>query len=134
LTKYRFDPKELALPETIYVRDIENQVLQGLIVKALMDIKGIALLEGNVIDHLLGRDAGEGIKGIYVEQDSKHTSIHIKIEVQIAFGFSIPEKAEEIQSRITELLTQATGLHVSCVHVVFKKVFTPKDASQGATR
>lgn len=114
------DTKELMFADTVFVRDIETRVFQAIVIKCLAEIEGVALLEGTLLDNLLGREGNERIKGIHVEQDSKNHSVSIKVEVNIAHGISIPEKAEEIQTKIAAEVCQLTGLHVSVVHVVFK--------------
>lgn len=121
-TSKKMDTKEFELPETLFVRDIENRVFQGIVLQCLSEIEGISLLEGNFIDNILGRNSLEGVKGITSEQDNKNHSVSIRVEVNICFGHSIPEMAEKIQSRIAEEVTRLTGLHVACVHVVFKNV------------
>lgn len=116
------DTKEFELPETVYVRDIENRVFQTIVLHCLANIDGITLLEGTLIDNLLRRDSLERIKGIYVEQDSKKHSVSVKVEVNLLYGIPIPEKANEIQGKVSKEVTKLTGLHVSCVHVIFKNV------------
>jgi uncharacterized alkaline shock family protein YloU len=118
----KFDAKELELPETLFIRDVENKVFQGIILECLSRIEGIALVEGNFIDNILGRTSVEGIKGIVIEQDNKKHSVGVRIDVNICYGYSIPEKAEEVQAACAEEITRLTGLHVSSVHVVFKNV------------
>ena len=118
------DTKELKFADTVFVRDIETRVFQAIVVKCLAEVEGVALLEGNLLDNLLGREGNERIKGIYVEQDSKNHSVSIKIEINIAHGISIPEKAEEVQTKIAAEVCKLTGLHVSCVHVVFKALIS----------
>lgn len=119
----KVDTKEFELPETLFVRDIENRVFQTIVLQCLSQIEGIGLAEGNFIDNLFGRTSLEvGVKGIYAEQDNKNHSISIKVEVSIYYGFSIPEKADEIQTKIAQDITKLTGLHVSCVHVIFKNI------------
>ncbi|MEM1282130.1 MAG: Asp23/Gls24 family envelope stress response protein [Chlamydiota bacterium] len=125
-TKLRLETKEVELPETLYVRDIENRVFQGIVLQCLAKIKGISLIEGNLIDSIFNLGASETVKGIYADQNSNSQSVDIKIEVNICYGETIPEKAEEIQTKIAEEITQFTGLHVSSVHVVFKNVITPE--------
>jgi len=120
------DTKEVELPETVFIRDIEGKVFQSIAVQCLSSIEGVALLEGNFIDSLLGRDATEGIKGIQVEQDPKTHSVSLKIEIKVAYGISIPEKAEEVQMKIAEKISTFTGLHVACVHVIFKNLISVK--------
>lgn len=125
--KKKVDTKEFEIPETIFIRDIENKVFQSIVLQCLAQIEGISLIEGNFIDHLLGRSA-EGAKGIYAEQDDKSQSVNIKVEVNILYGISIPEKAEEIQTKIAEEITKLTGLHVASVHIVFKNVISEEHA------
>lgn len=126
--KKKVDTKEFEIPETIFIRDIEDKVFQSIVLQCLSQIEGISLVEGNFIDHLLGRSS-EGLKGISAEQDEKKHSVNIKVEVNIVFGISIPQKAEEIQTKIAEEITKMTGLHVSSVHVVIKNVVSPEQAS-----
>lgn len=121
------DSKEIDLPDTVFIRDIESRVFQAITIKCLSGIEGISLIEGTLIDNLLGREGLERIKGIHVEQDSKSHSVNLKIELNVAYGISIPEKAEEIQTKIIKEITRLTGLHVACVHVVFKSLLPDKE-------
>jgi uncharacterized alkaline shock family protein YloU len=116
------DSKELELPETLFVRDIETKVFQSIVLQCISSIEGIALVEGNLIDNLLGREPSERVSGISVEQDLKNHSVKIKVEVNIIYGLSIPEKAEEIQVKVAQRISILTGLHVGVVHVVFKNL------------
>lgn len=120
------DTKELELPETVFVRDIETRVFQTIALQTLARIEGVSVLEGNLIDSFLGRDGPDRIKGIYVDQDQKNSSVKLKIEVNVHYGISLPEKAEEIQNEIVREVSLLTGLHVSSIHVVFKNLITPK--------
>ncbi len=128
----RIDKKERDLPDTIFIRDIETKVFQSIIIQCLSKIDGVALLEGSFIDNLLGRDVNDGVKGIHVEQDPKQHSIQVKIEITVAYGVSIPLKAEEIQEKVAEEISQFTGLHVGTVHVIFKNLIPHKN-SQSAS-
>lgn len=119
--------KEFELPDTVFVRDIENRVFQAIILQRLSKIEGISLLEGTFFDNILGRESVKGIKGINAEQDSKNHSVNVRVEVSILYGIPIPDKAEEIQAMIAEDITSLTGLHVASVHVVFKNVILPAD-------
>lgn len=118
------DTKELELPDTVFIRDIETKVFQSIILQCLSQIDGVALVEGNLIDSLFKRPPEERVSGIHVEQDQKTHSVKVKVEVNIAYGLSIPEKAEEIQMKITQDISKLTALHVGAVHVVFKNLIT----------
>lgn len=119
----KVDTKELEIAETTFIRDIENRVFQAIILQVLTKVKDITLLEGNLIDAILNRGNVERIKGIFVEQESKSPTIKIKVEVNVQYGISIPEKAKEIQQKIADEVNNLTGLHVSTVHVIFKNVY-----------
>lgn len=116
----KFDQKEVELPETMFSREIEGRVFQSIIARCLMEIDGVEPLEGGLFDSLLGRDVLDGGRGISVCQKLSDPSVDIKVEVNVAYGESIPAKAEEIQTKILEQVSALTGLHVAKVHVVFK--------------
>lgn len=118
----KYDARELQLPETLMVRDIEDRVFQTIVLQCLSKIDGIGLAEGGVIDAILGRTGADSVKGIFAEQDSKNHSVNLRVEIRVRYGVNIPQKAEEIQSKVAEEITNLTGLHVSCVHVVFKGI------------
>ena len=46
-------------------------------------------------------------------------------EVNVEYGLPLPEKAEEIQTKISHEISRLTGLHVSTIHVVFKNLIIP---------
>lgn len=125
LRNMRVDTKEFEVPETVFVRDIENQVFQGIVLQCLSKIPGISLVEDNFIETLLGRTAEASARGIVAEQDLKNHTIAIRIELNVDYGVSIPEKAEEIQVKVADEITKMTGLHVSQVHLIIKNVVRP---------
>jgi len=124
------DTKELELPETVFIRDIENRVFQSIAVQCLASIEGVALIGGNFFDVLLGRDQSDLVNGIHVVQDQKEHSVNIKVEVNVAYDLNIPEKAEEIQNKIAKDISRLTELHVGSVHVVFKNLLSKESMSQ----
>lgn len=125
----KVDTKEFELPKTVFSRDIETRVIQLIILQSLGKIAGLGLIGGTLIDTLFGRDS-EGVKGIHVEQDSKNYLVKVKVEITVNYGISIPEKAEEVQTKIVEEITRLTGLHVASVHVIFKGLTPTKDQQE----
>jgi len=117
----KVDTKEFELPETLFIRDIENRVFQGIVLQCLSEVEGIGLVDGTLFDSLFKRGQ-ENVAGIYAEQDNKTHSVNIKAEINVMYGTSIPDKAEEIQTKISEEITKITGLHVGFVHVIFKNI------------
>jgi uncharacterized alkaline shock family protein YloU len=110
--------------DTVFIRDVESRVFQAIAFKCLMSIEGVELIGGNILDSLLGRDSTDRIKGICIEQDQKNHSVNVKIELNVAYGICIPEKAEEIQSKVSKEICRLTGLHVGTVHVIFKNLIS----------
>jgi uncharacterized alkaline shock family protein YloU len=125
------DAKEIELPETVFIRDIDTRVFQAIALQCLAKIEGIGLLEGNLFDSLLGREV-ERVKGIHVIQDQKKHSVELRVEINVLYGVNIPEKAEEVQEKLVEELSKWTGLHVSSVHVIFKDLILPQIPPTGA--
>ena len=121
---------EFEYPETIFVRDIDNKVFQHLVVRVISAIGGVTLSEGNLIDNLLQIANPDGISGVIITQDSKNHSVAVRVELNVAYGISIPDKAEEVQARISEEITRYTGLHVSEVHVVVKDILLPNEGRE----
>ena len=119
------DAKEIELPETVFIRDIDTRVFQAIALQCLAKIEGIGLLEGNLFDSLLGREV-ERVKGIHILQDQKNHSVEARVEINILYGVNIPEKAEEVQEKLVEEISKWTGLHVSSVHVIFKDLIPPQ--------
>ena len=126
----KMDTKEFELPETLFVRDIENRVFQSIVLQCLARIEGVSLIGGNLFDLLLGRDSTEGLKGIHVTQDQKSHSVNVKVEVNVSYDINIPEKAEEIQGKIAQDISRLTGLHVGSVHVVFKNLISKESLEE----
>ncbi|MFN0064609.1 MAG: Asp23/Gls24 family envelope stress response protein [Chlamydiales bacterium] len=125
----KLDTKEFEVPKTVFSHDIETRVIQVIILQCLNKVEGVSLMGGTLIDTLFGRD-GERVKGIFVEQDSKNHLVKVKIEVNVQYGISIPEKMEEVQARAVEEITKLTGLHVSSVHVIVKGLISPQEKKE----
>lgn len=123
----------ISLPEvdpskTVCSHDIETRAIQILILNILNKVEGVCLLATNLIDTLLGREA-ERLKGIFVEQDPKTHTLKIRIEVNMHYGISIPEKVKEVHRRILQEVEEFMQLPVAHIHVVVKGLVntTPQD-------
>jgi uncharacterized alkaline shock family protein YloU len=112
------DSQEFELPETLFSHNIENKVFQQVVLKVLSSISGIGFIKGNILQSLIGRH--DRVKGISTEQDPQSHSIKIHIELNIHYGVSIPQKAEEIQTAVVEEITRMTGVRVSEILIHFK--------------
>ncbi len=127
----KLDTKEFELPKTTFSHDIETRVIQVIILNTLNHVEGVSLLGGNLIDTLFGREI-ERVKGIAVEQDSKNHLLKVKVEVNMHYGVSIPEKTDEVQSKVVEEITKLTGLHVASVHLIIKGLIAPVEKQDEA--
>jgi uncharacterized alkaline shock family protein YloU len=127
------DMKEIQLPQTTFIRDIENRVFQGIVVQALSKVEGIGFIEAGFLDNILGNKP-DSVKGIFVEQDHKKHSVLIRVELNICYEISIPDKAEEIQTLLVEVVSRWTGLHVASVHVVFRGLMDLREEKEGEAK
>lgn len=116
--------KELEFPETTYSSDIEDKVFQGIVLNALSKIEGIHLIDGSFLQSLIGKI--DKVKGIHIEQDPPNHSVKLEMEINVQYGVSIPDKAEEIQNIVSQEVTKMTGVHVSEVHVIFRGLVSPE--------
>ncbi len=123
------DSREINLPDTVFIRDIDTRVFQAIAVQCLAKIEGIGFLEGNLFDSLLGREI-ERVKGIHVVQDLEKNSVEVRVEINICYGVNIPDKAEEVQEKLVAEVSRWSGLHVSSVHVIFKDLILIPEALQ----
>lgn len=126
----RFDTKELELPETLFVRDIDNRVFQHLVAQLLARVPDIGLVEGGFIHNILGRGSAESVSAIHAEQDSQAKSLKIRVDLNVAYGVPIPDKAEEIHNLLNRELTRLTGLHVASIHLVFRGLLPSTDTQR----
>jgi uncharacterized alkaline shock family protein YloU len=117
------------LPDTLFVRDIETRVFQMIVVQCLATIEGISLPDNSLFGTLLSKAQPDRIRCVNVDQDAKNHSVKIRVEVNMSYGTSIPEKSEEIHTRVSEEVTKLTGVHVASVHVVVKSVVPTPAAS-----
>lgn len=85
----QINEKELELPDTVFIRDIESKVFQSIVLRCLAELEDVEPLEGNLFDSLLGDSLG-GIKGIHVDQDQKNHSVNVRVEINVAYGISLP--------------------------------------------
>lgn len=111
---------------TVFLTDIETKVFQAIAFQTLKEIPSIELIEGSILDSLLGGEEGERMKGIHVECDENQPIVNLKIEVNVLYGVCIPEKSLEIEEKIKEKITQLTGFHVGLIHVTIKNVIFPQ--------
>ena len=129
------DSKEFHLPETTLVHDIETKFFQSITLEAIKKIEGVEIASSSpLINNILGNE--NKIYGVIVEQDQKKHEVSIKVEINIRYGMSIPEKAEQIQMQVVKDISSLTGVHVSLVHVIFKNIiechptYAPQDKKQ----
>lgn len=110
--------------KTTFSINVDNRVIESIVSKSLMTIEGVELIGTNRLDSILGRDPISKVSAIHVEQDYKEQLTNLKIELNIAYGLSIPEKAEEVQKKIRDEVTRLTGMQIGYIHVIFKNLIS----------
>lgn len=118
--------QEPQCPDTCYEREMGIKAFRTIVLKTLLEIEGVYFLEENIVDSILGREGVEGVRGIEIEVDPKQPILSVNIRICLASGLVIPQKVEEIQTKVVEDLTADTGLHVARVLVVVEDVKLPE--------
>jgi len=109
-----------------YIQDIESKVFQAITYQVLKEIASIELVEGSILDSFLGVEGAEKIKAIHVELDETNPFVSFKIDLNILYGVSIPEKSEEIQNKVKVKVEELTGYQIGFIHLVFKNIVFPQ--------
>lgn len=115
---------EYELPETTFVRDIDDRVFKAIAVECVRSLDGVQPAYGGFFDQLLGREGSDATKAVSITQHESEHALSIKIEISVRYGENIPQKAEEVQNLIAKEVSCLTGLHVKAVHVVFRNLYT----------
>lgn len=95
---------------------IAPEVIEVIARISTLDVDGVVELNSN---SFLGINT-DSSKGIKVEVGEKEAAIDISVNIK--YGFSIPELAENIQSSVKDSIETMTGLNVVEVNVAISNV------------
>ena len=95
----------------VHVADEVVAIIAGL---AATEVEGVASMAGNITNELVSKLGMKNLsKGVKVEVAEKTVSV----EVNISYGYSIPEVSEKVQEKVKSAIETMTGLSVAIVNV-----------------
>ena len=95
---------------------IADEVIAIIAGLAASEVKGVASMAGNATRDLIEKLGVKSLtKGVKVtDQDSEAT---VDMNVNLRYGFSVPETCSEIQEKVKTAIETMTGLHVTVVNI-----------------
>ena len=112
---------------------IANDVVEIIAGMAAADVAGVAGMSGGLvggITELLGkRNLSKGVK-----VDVADGVATLDLHVAVAFGYRIPDVANEVQHRVKQAVETMTGLVVRQVHIHVQGVAFPPEGDPEAGR
>ena len=98
---------------TVKVADEVIAIIAGL---AASEVKGVASMAGNVtrelIEKLGVKSLSKGVKLTVTDSDPS-----VSINVNIAYGYNVPEVCTEVQEKVKTAIETMTGLEVTEVNI-----------------
>ncbi|MDO4475936.1 MAG: Asp23/Gls24 family envelope stress response protein [Lachnospiraceae bacterium] len=123
---------EAAHTSTIELKDgygevkIADEVLAIIAGLAAADVKGVASMAGNATRDLIEKLGWKSLtKGVRVQVDE--TSIRVAINVNLKYGFNVPDTCAQIQDKVKTALETMTGLEVTGVNIKIVNVVMDND-------
>ena len=97
----------------VKIADDVVSVIAGL---AASDVKGVASLAGNATREVIGKMGFKSLnKGIRLTVDD--TQVHVWMQVNIRYGYNVPDTCAAVQDRVVTAIETMTGLTVAEVNV-----------------
>lgn len=98
----------------VKIADDVVAIIAGL---AASDVKGVASLGGNVTRDVISRLGNKSLgKGVRFSIDEEGRA-NVSIQVNVRYGFNVPETCAKVQNRVKTAIETMTGLNVGEVNI-----------------
>lgn len=106
------------LPEFTSEVKIAGDVIATIAGLAATEIEGIASMQGNLTNELVGKLGMKNLtKGVTIQFDEEGTSVHVALAVVMKYGYSIPKACKAVQERVKNAIESMAGLKVCDVNI-----------------
>jgi uncharacterized alkaline shock family protein YloU len=113
---------------------IDNTVVEKIVAIVCRSIDGILSMKGNLISSIQEGFGGTDLtKGVSVEMVGEDACV-VSVSIIMEYGKSAPLIFQELHDRITEKVTDMTGLKVNSVNVRITNVMTREEIEGGRRR
>lgn len=97
---------------------IAGDVIATIAGLAATEIEGIASMQGNLTNELVGKLGMKNLtKGVTIQFDEDGTSVHVALAVIMKYGYSIPKVCKAVQDRVKAAIENMAGLKVMDVNI-----------------
>lgn len=95
---------------------IASDVVATIAALAANEVDGVYSMSGNLTNEIIGKFSGKNMsKGVRVMMDAN--SVHVDMNVNVRYGYQIPEVVKQVQERVSQQIETMTGLHVLEVNI-----------------
>lgn len=110
-----YDDKSIG---TVQIADEVVAIIAGL---AATEVEGVASMNGNITNELVGKLGMKSLsKGVKV--DVLENVVCVDLNLNLEYGYSIPETCKKVQERVKTAIENMTGLQVSDVNISIASV------------
>lgn len=110
-----YDDKSIG---TVQIADEVVAIIAGL---AATEVEGVASMNGNITNELVGKLGMKSLsKGVKV--DVLENVVCVDLNLNLEYGYSIPEICKKVQERVKTAIENMTGLQVSDVNISIASV------------
>lgn len=109
---------KVEMPEFTSEVKIAGDVIATIAGLAATEIEGIAFMQGNLTNELVGKLGMKNLtKGVTIQFDEEGTSVHVALAVVMKYGYSIPKVCKAVQDRVKNAIESMAGLKVCDVNI-----------------
>ena len=102
----------------VQIADEVVAIIAGL---AATEVEGVASMAGNITNELVGKLGMKNLsKGVKV--DVLENVVCVNLNLNLEYGYSIPETCKKVQERVKAAIENMTGLQVSDVNISIASV------------
>lgn len=103
---------------TVQIADEVVAIIAGL---AATEVEGVASMNGNITNELVGKLGMKSLsKGVKV--DVIENVVCVNLNLNLEYGYSIPELCKTVQEKVKTAIENMTGLQVSDVNISIASV------------
>ena len=107
---------------------IAGDVIATIAGLAATEVDGIASMQGNLTNELVGRLGMKNLtKGVTIQFEEDGASVHVALAVVMKYGYSIPKTCKAVQDRVKNAIENMAGLKVLDVNIKIVGVNTENE-------
>ena len=95
---------------------IASDVVATIAALAANEVDGVYSMSGNITNEIIGKLGMKNMsKGVRVTMEEDNVKVDMNLNMK--YGYSIPEVVAQVQERVSQQIETMTGLHVPAVNI-----------------